>query len=96
MRGRQLFVPLLIFSLIALRALACASPPDPLWVPGVYDGADSDDVITAFGCLDAHPDDPLPALSRPERLLAGVAVPAREGGRCISRSVPSSRAPPTR
>ena len=27
--------------------LAAASPPDPLWIRGVYDGADSDDAIVA-------------------------------------------------
>ena len=31
---------------LALPALAHASPPDPSWVPGVYDDADFDDVVT--------------------------------------------------
>jgi hypothetical protein len=31
---------------LALPALAHASPPDPSWIPGVYDDADFDDVVT--------------------------------------------------
>lgn len=29
----------------ALPALAHASPPDPSWIPGIYDAADFDDVV---------------------------------------------------
>ena len=28
-----------------LPALACASPPDPSWLTGIYDEADHDDVV---------------------------------------------------
>ena len=31
--------------LITLTALAHATPPDPLWIPGIYDAADRDEVI---------------------------------------------------
>jgi len=31
---------------LVLPALAHASPPDPSWIPGVYDDADFDDVVT--------------------------------------------------
>ena len=31
---------------LALPVLAYASPPDPSWIPGVYDDADYDDVVT--------------------------------------------------
>ena len=30
----------------ALPMLAHASPPDPSWIPGIYDDADFDDVVT--------------------------------------------------
>jgi hypothetical protein len=30
----------------AVPVLAYASPPDPSWIPGIYDDADSDDVVT--------------------------------------------------
>src|SRR5215831_558924 len=31
--------------LVGPSALAHASPPDPLWLPGVYDGGDHDDEV---------------------------------------------------
>jgi hypothetical protein len=31
---------------LSLPVLAHASPPDPSWIPGVYDDADYDDVVT--------------------------------------------------
>lgn len=35
----------LILLLAALTPFAYASPPDPVWVPGIYDGGDYDDVV---------------------------------------------------
>jgi len=35
--------------LILLPAIAFASPPDQLWIAGIYDGAAGDDVVT-FVC----------------------------------------------
>src|SRR5215510_14342132 len=32
-------------ALILLPALAFASPPDPSWIAGIYDGADGDDIV---------------------------------------------------
>src|SRR5262245_41099578 len=31
--------------LVLLTPIAFASPPDPSWIPGLYDGADFDDVV---------------------------------------------------
>ena len=36
---------LLLFSIVSLSPLASAYPPDPLWIPGIYDGEDQDDVV---------------------------------------------------
>jgi hypothetical protein len=37
---------LLLLAALAIHpALAHASPPDPSWIPGIYDGADFDDVV---------------------------------------------------
>src|SRR5262245_55765837 len=36
-----------VFVLLALVPLAHASPPDPVWLAGIYDAGDSDDVIFA-------------------------------------------------
>ena len=35
-----------VLALILLPPLAFASPPDPSWVAGFYDGADGDDVVS--------------------------------------------------
>jgi hypothetical protein len=48
MKARGLLVAvalLLLIPLGALTALAYASPPDPSWIRGIYDGADYDDVV---------------------------------------------------
>ena len=37
----------LLVPLLAILPLAEASPSDPLWVGGIYDGADLDDVVEA-------------------------------------------------
>lgn len=36
---------MLMTALIVLPGVAFASPPDSVWVPGIYDGADGDDVV---------------------------------------------------
>ena len=40
-------VTLLLVALSVIAPLALASPPDPMWIGGVFDGDDSDDVIVA-------------------------------------------------
>ena len=35
-----------VLALILLPPLAFASPPDPSWVAGFYDGADGDDIVS--------------------------------------------------
>ena len=42
---RVLVVGLALTLTSALPALAQASPPDPSWIPGIYDDADFDDVV---------------------------------------------------
>lgn len=36
----------IVLALILIAPIACASPPDPSWIAGIYDGADGDDVVT--------------------------------------------------
>ena len=43
---------LLIF-LFAIVPIAEANPPDPLWVGGMYDGADLDDIVAAVSAATA-------------------------------------------
>jgi hypothetical protein len=35
----------LLISLALAGPLAAASPTDPLWIPGIYDDADGDDIV---------------------------------------------------
>ena len=39
---------LIAIGLVLLPALAFASPPDPSWIVGIYDGADGDDIVALF------------------------------------------------
>src|SRR5262252_2730420 len=44
---RAIFASLAIsVALIVLPTIAFASPPDQLWIAGIYDGADGDDIVT--------------------------------------------------
>jgi hypothetical protein len=44
--SRRASVALLLLSvLLTLPPIAYASPPDPVWIPGLYDDNDYDDVI---------------------------------------------------
>jgi hypothetical protein len=43
----------LLAVLVALLPLALASPIDPLWIGGIYDAADSDDVLAAVTSLES-------------------------------------------
>ena len=42
---RALLTLIVLATGLALPCLAHASPPDPSWIPGVYDDADFDDVV---------------------------------------------------
>jgi hypothetical protein len=35
----------IVVALILIVPIACASPPDPSWIAGIYDGADGDDIM---------------------------------------------------
>jgi hypothetical protein len=63
----------LLLVLLTLLPLADAAPPDPLWIAGIYDEADFDEVVGAVvsasivvGCI-------LHLLERPADIPAGVA-----------------------
>ena len=44
-RGRRPVAESVIAIMLALVALGYASPPDPLWIAGIYDDGDYDDVV---------------------------------------------------
>ena len=41
----QVFALILLAVVVALMPLAYASPPDPIWIQGIYDAGDYDDVV---------------------------------------------------
>jgi hypothetical protein len=94
----RLFALLLLLpSVAALPALAYASPPDPSWIQGVFDGADYDDIVVLVSATVALSDmfpDVAFWLSRP---LIGNA-PHVEGsvGSTPTLSPLQPRAPPAR
>jgi len=86
-----------LFLLIALLSvsLAHASPPDPSWIPGIYDDADLDDVVlavtTASGVVDRAPQsagEPVPAVATCLEIRA-----TRAASSAVSQ-VAECRAPP--
>ncbi len=64
-------LPLILLALLILAApalllaLAYASPPDPSWIPGIYDDADNDDIVTLVTSATANVAPMLPVYSRP-------------------------------
>jgi hypothetical protein len=90
---RRAVSALVLASIAALPAMAHASPPDPIWVAGVYDDGDQDDLIAlaawATGAIGASLDVHLTLL--PVEGLPAVAGRASAvGAPCPVRS----RAPP--
>jgi len=83
----------IVLVLILLPAIAVASPPDPSWIAGIYDGADGNDIVslvyeTSAASATAPPHvGLLPCL--PGICLEGIA-------RTVSRSrfTPAPRPPP--
>ncbi len=92
-RAISISLPIIV-ALILLPAIAFASPPDQLWIAGIYDGADGDESVTLVydtAGVEAESTRPVPLLPRSsERLL--VSGPSAIHGLPASQS---TRAPPT-
>ena len=71
-RGRVCALPLLAI-LVVLVPLAAASPPDPLWIGGIYDAADSDDAVLAATSLESRVEEKLRVVS-PVSMVVGVTL----------------------
>jgi hypothetical protein len=95
MRPALPVVMLLVVALGTLAPLAFGSPPDPLWIGGIFDGGDSDDVVVAATSTEATADGaPLPAVE--VVLVAGAAVAPADAAVLIRPLFPvrPGRAPP--
>lgn len=95
MRPAFLVVTLLVIALGALAPLAFASPPDPLWIGGVFDGGDSDDVVVAATATEAAADG-VPLREVEIVLVAGETVAPADSSVPIRPLFPvrPGRAPP--
>jgi hypothetical protein len=49
------FLLLIALAVLMMPAVAAASPPDALWIPGFYDADDGDDVVTFVNDSTAMP-----------------------------------------
>ena len=86
--------------IVVLRPLAQASPDDPLWIGGFYDGADFDDVVS-FLVTYSGLDTGRPAIHRPVPRVPETLVEARDcptgtadRPSTLTRAPPPSFAPP--
>jgi len=86
---------LLVLVLSTLGPLASASPPDPGWIGGFYDGADGDDIVLAVTGMDSPPLTPVVAVEAHPVPLGHVALPARPATRACALAAPAVRAPPS-
>ena len=85
----------LIVVVLGLAPVAHATPPDPSWIPGLYDNADFDDVILLITSkLGAIQSNIIPSL-RPVAFVFGLATPMPTASRPL-RPLSSvfGRAPP--
>jgi len=72
---RRLVALALIVVVLGLAPVAHATPPDPSWIPGLYDNADFDDVILLITSkLGAIQSNIIPSL-RPVAFVLGLATP---------------------
>ena len=76
---RAIFTSLpVVVALFLLPAIAFASPPDQLWIAGIYDGADGDDIVTLVyetAGVEAATTRPVPLLPRSSEISL-VSVPS--------------------
>src|SRR5882672_4187717 len=86
---------LLAALVISVVCLAHASPPDPTWIPGIYDDADGDDIVSLIASGTGHlppaaPTD-LPFIAR---LVARLTPTLERMPLGLWASAASPRAPP--
>jgi len=87
-----LFVSVIV---VALTTLAFASPPDPVWIAGVWDNGDYDDVIILAICSVAIVEPHHVSDSCRDRLIIGVILPIDDASASVlTLSANQTRAPP--
>jgi hypothetical protein len=87
--GRSCALGLLVF-LLALVPLADASPVDPLWIGGMYDAGDLDEVVVAVVSATAVVERNVLARVNAARIVAGPVPPPDAA---VVRAAPLSTSP---
>jgi hypothetical protein len=93
-RRRQGVVLALLGVLVLLGTLAHASPPDPTWIGGLWDGADFDDVVNRVTSALSTVESLSSTEARPSWLYGSAAVADTETAHSIRLRSPDTRAPP--
>lgn len=93
--GPPRLLAILVVGLCAVGAcLSGPGPADPLWVEGIYDGADAEDVAELPTIVRITPERTAPFLLRPLRVVAGGSSDHFPAAICISapqlRSLPAA------
>jgi hypothetical protein len=93
--SRAFLVVVTLGVLATLTGLAYASPPDALWVPGIYDNADFDDVVVLVALASGlvGPVD-LAGLHLTPPPTATQALPLEKAFFCVCAAALHARAPP--
>jgi hypothetical protein len=95
-RVRVIFALILLAVAAALPALAYASPPDPVWVSGIFDDDDADDVIQFIESATALVEPLSFHIAPPTPVMVERPVQNRETlPVCPASSANPVRAPPT-
>src|SRR5262245_24649954 len=93
---RALFILLPIApALILLPAIAFASPPDPSWIAGIYDGAYGDDIVSLVYETSAAKT-AAPSHVCPLPCLMAISLEALVRSAPVNRFTPGPRAPTAR
>ena len=84
----------LLLTLFAVVPIAHASPPDPLWIPGIYDAADLDDALVVVTSLENQLHEG-PSVVPPGSPVARVLLVERPVAPAVIPRTTPARAPPT-
>ena len=88
-------IALVVITQAVLAAIAFASPADPSWISGIYDGADYDDVVALATAGTGSVAPAIPAVLRSSPLLFGRLPDCGEPAALVrSASALRPRAPP--
>jgi hypothetical protein len=93
MKRRVLLGLLLVATLLSLRPVVFACGIEQTWIPGIYDGGDTDDALALAGSKAIEPT-VAPVVPAPDVLISRLALAPSSDPGSFSTVAVSSRAPP--